>query len=106
MIRTERLTKHYGEKAAVRDLDLQIEPGEVFGFLGPNGAGKSTTVKILAGLIPAGAGRAFVAGFDVAEHPLEAKRRLGFVPESPKLYESLSADGFLDVMGPCTTWTR
>jgi ABC-2 type transport system ATP-binding protein len=99
MIRTERLTKHYGDKAAVVDLDLEIQPGEVFGFLGPNGAGKSTTVKILAGMIPASSGRAVVAGFDVAENPLEAKRRLGFVPESPKLYDSLSADGFLDVMG-------
>lgn len=99
MIRTERLTKHYGDKAAIVDLDLDVEPGELFGFLGPNGAGKSTTVKILAGLIPAGAGRALVAGFDIATHPLEAKRRLGFVPETPRLYESLTADGFLDVMG-------
>src|SRR5688500_13649345 len=99
MIRTERLTKHFGGKAAVRDLDLDVRPGEIFGFLGPNGAGKSTTVKILAGLIPAGSGRAFVAGFDVERQPLEAKQRLGFVPETPKLYESLSADAFLDVMG-------
>jgi ABC-2 type transport system ATP-binding protein len=99
MIRTERLTKHYGAKAAVADLDLDVKPGEVFGFLGPNGAGKSTTVKILTGLIPAGSGRAFVAGFDIAEQPLEAKRRLGYVPETPKLYEALSADTFLDVMG-------
>jgi ABC-2 type transport system ATP-binding protein len=112
VIRTERLSKHFGEKVAVHDLDLAIEPGEVFGFLGPNGAGKSTTVKILVGLIPATAGRAIVAGYDIAEQPLEAKRRLGFVPESPKLYESLTADGFLDVMGalhhldPATSRTR
>ena len=58
MILTERLCKHYGGTAAVANLDLRIEPGEIFGFLGPNGAGKSTTVKILAGLIPAGSGRA------------------------------------------------
>ena len=99
MIRTERLTKRYDTRTAVADLDLAIEPGEVFGFLGPNGAGKSTTVRILTGLIPADSGRAFVAGYDIAEQPLEAKKRLGFVPETPKLYESLTADGFLDVMG-------
>jgi len=99
MIRTERLTKLYDRKPAVLDLDLSIQPGEVFGFLGPNGAGKSTTVNILAGLIPAYSGRAIVAGYDVADHPLEVKRRLGFVPETPRLYDSLTADGFLDVMG-------
>ena len=99
MILTERLCKHYGGTAAVADLDLRIEPGEIFGFLGPNGAGKSTTVKILAGLIPAGSGRAMVAGYDVAEQPLEAKKRLGFVPETPRLYETLTADAFLDVIG-------
>ena len=99
MIHTEGLTKHFGTTAAVIDLDLHVEPGEILGFLGPNGAGKSTTVKILAGLMPAGAGRASIAGFDVAEQPLEAKRRLGFVPETPKLYDALTADAFLDVMG-------
>jgi ABC-2 type transport system ATP-binding protein len=99
VIRTERLTKRFGDKTAVADLDLAIEPGEIFGFLGPNGAGKSTTVRILTGLIPADSGRAIVAGFDVAEQPIEAKRRLGYVPETPKLYESLTADAFLDVMG-------
>ena len=99
MIRTERLTKRFGDKAAVVDLDLEVAPGDIFGFLGPNGAGKSTTVRILTGLIPADSGRAIVAGFDIATHPIEAKSRLGYVPETPKLYESLTADGFLDVMG-------
>ena len=82
MIRTERLWKSYGSKQAVADLDLHVEPGEILGFLGPNGAGKSTTVKILTGLMEADGGNAFVAGFDVAREPLEAKRRLGFVPEA------------------------
>ena len=99
MIRTERLTKIYGNKAALSDLDLEIRPGELFGFLGPNGAGKSTMVKILTGLVRPTSGRAWVAGFDVIEQPLEARARLGFVPESPRLYESLTADSFLDVMG-------
>lgn len=99
MIRTERLLKSFGTTVAVDRLDLDVAPGEVFGFLGPNGAGKSTTLKILTGLLRADAGRALVAGFDVDTHPLEAKARIGFVPESPKVYDSLTADAFLDVMG-------
>ena len=99
MIRTERLTKTYGHKTALDGLDLEIQPGELFGFLGPNGAGKSTTVKILTGLVLPTSGRAWVAGYDVVERPLDAKRRLGFVPETPRLYDTLTADSFLDVMG-------
>jgi ABC-2 type transport system ATP-binding protein len=99
MIRTEGLTKSYNGKPALVDLDLSVQPGEIFGFLGPNGAGKSTTVKILTGLIPADRGRAVVAGYDIATQPLEAKRRIGYVPETPKLYESLTADAFLDIIG-------
>lgn len=112
MIRTERLTKCYGSKTVVADLDLDVAPGEICGFLGPNGAGKSTTIKILTGLIPADGGRAFVAGFDIAEQPLNAKQRFGYVPEAPKLFESLTADAFLDIMGalhhldPATSQTR
>ena len=99
MLKTEGLTKRFGSTTAVAELDLEVAPGEIFGFLGPNGAGKSTTVRILAGLATPDAGRAFVAGYDVITEPLEAKRRLGYVPETPKLYESLTADAFLDVMG-------
>ena len=99
MIETERLTKSYGTKVALADLDLAVHPGEILGFLGPNGAGKSTTVKILTGLIPSDRGRAVIAGYDIATHPLEAKRRIGYVPETPKLYESLTADAFLDIIG-------
>ena len=99
MIRTENLSKSYGGKPAVVDLNLQVEPGEILGFLGPNGAGKSTTVKILTGLMEADRGRAFVAGFDVEREPLEAKRRLGFVPETPAIYDSLTAEEYLDLIG-------
>ena len=112
MIVTESLTKHYGDTPALVGLNLRVEPGEILGFLGPNGAGKSTTVKILTGLIPATSGRALVAGFDVATEPLDAKRRLGYVPEAPALFESLTADAFLDIMGalyhldPATSRTR
>ncbi len=99
MIGIERLSKSYGGTPAVVNLDLEVAPGEILGFLGPNGAGKSTTVKILAGLIPADSGRAVIAGYDVGREPLEAKRRLGYVPETPKVYEALTADTFLDIIG-------
>jgi ABC-2 type transport system ATP-binding protein len=98
MIRTEELTHHYGVKTALQGLNLQVDPGEVLGLLGPNGAGKSTTVKILTGLIRPTSGRACVAGFDVVQQPLEAKRRLGYVPEQPALYDTLTATEFLEVV--------
>jgi ABC-2 type transport system ATP-binding protein len=99
MIETEHLTKSYGGKTAVSDLSLRAEPGEILGFLGPNGAGKSTTVKILSGLVTPDAGRARVAGFDIATDPLEVKKRLGVVLESPAVYDTLTADEYLELIG-------
>ena len=96
MIRTEALSKDYGEVKALASLDLTVSPGEILGFLGPNGAGKSTTVKILTGLIRPSSGRAWVAGFDVVDTPLEVKKRIGYVPETPALYESLTANEYLE----------
>jgi ABC-2 type transport system ATP-binding protein len=99
MIETEHLSKSYGSKRAVDDLSLRVAPGEILGFLGPNGAGKSTTVKILAGLVTPDAGRAIVAGFDIARDPLEVKRRLGVVLESPAVYDTLTAEEYLELVG-------
>jgi ABC-2 type transport system ATP-binding protein len=87
----QRLTKVYGGKAAVEDLDLVVRPGEFFGFLGPNGAGKSTTIKMLCGLIRPTSGRAFVLGRDVALEPVAVKARIGVLPEEVNTYERLSA---------------
>ena len=98
MIETDGLTREYGNRTALYPLTLRVEPGEILGFLGPNGAGKSTTVKLLTGMIKPSGGRARVAGFDVQANPLEVKRRIGYVPESAALYESLTAREFLDVM--------
>jgi ABC-2 type transport system ATP-binding protein len=98
VILTERLSKSYGQKPAVIDFDLAVHPGEIVGFLGPNGAGKSTTVKILTGLIRPDGGRAVVAGFDVVDQPLEVKKRLGYVPETPAVYDSLSAAEYLELI--------
>jgi ABC-2 type transport system ATP-binding protein len=98
MIQTEQLARAYGEKLALSDLNLRVEPGEILGFLGPNGAGKSTTVKILTGLIRPTSGHAYIAGFDIVRQPLEAKQRLGYVPEQPVLYETLTAAEFLELI--------
>jgi ABC-2 type transport system ATP-binding protein len=98
MIETTNLTKLYGGKTALDNLSIRIEPGSIFGFLGPNGAGKSTTVKILTGLIHPTRGKAMVAGFDVMEQPIEVKKRLGYVPETGALYESLSPAEYLEMV--------
>jgi len=98
-IQTTGLVKRYGSLAAVDGLDLTVPPGVVFGFLGPNGAGKTTTLKMLTGLVQPTAGQAVVAGFDVVTHPLEVKRRIGVVPETLGLYERLTADEFLELVG-------
>lgn len=98
MIKVERLTKRYGDTLAVSELDLEVKPGEILGFLGPNGAGKSTTVKVLTGLIRPDSGRASICGFDVVTQPLEVKKRLGYIPETPALYDSLSAKEYLELI--------
>jgi ABC-2 type transport system ATP-binding protein len=98
MIETSNLTKNYGSKIALEGLSIRIEPGSIFGFLGPNGAGKSTTVKILTGLLRPTKGSAAVAGFDIVEQPLEVKKRIGYVPESGALYESLSPVEYLEMV--------
>jgi ABC-2 type transport system ATP-binding protein len=99
VIVTEHLRRDYGRKTAVADLNLRVDAGEILGFLGPNGAGKSTTVKILTGLIRPTSGRASVAGFDVVQQPLEAKRRLGYVPEAAAVYDGLTATEYLELLG-------
>ena len=98
MIQVDHLTKSYGKTLAVNGLSLRVEPGEIVGFLGPNGAGKSTTVKIITGLIKPDTGRASVCGFDVVEQPLEVKKRVGYVPETPALYDSLTASEYLELI--------
>lgn len=98
MIRTNGLGKQYGRKAALKNLDLAVEPGEILGFLGPNGAGKSTTVKILTGMIRPTSGTATVAGFDVVREPLEVKKRIGYVPETAAIYDGLTAAEYLELV--------
>ncbi len=99
MLRIEGVTKRYGSFTAVSELDLDIEPGKLLGFLGPNGAGKTTTMKMVVGLVRPTSGRVSVDGVDVAKDPLAAKRRLGYVPDRPNLYERLTALEYMFFVG-------
>ena len=82
-IEVKGLSKRYGDSFAVRDLSFRVGPGEVVGFLGPNGAGKTTTMRILTCFLPPTEGTASVAGYDVLDNPLEVKKRIGYLPETP-----------------------
>jgi ABC-2 type transport system ATP-binding protein len=95
MIQVQALTKRYRERVAIEGLSFTVEAGEILGFLGPNGAGKSTTMKILTGALPASEGTAKIDGFDVFEAPLEVKRRIGYLPETPPLYPEMTVKGYL-----------
>ncbi len=96
MIAIDCLNKKFGNFHAVRDLNLRIPPGEVFGFLGPNGAGKTTTIRMMVGLIKPTSGRVFIDGKDISRQPEEAKAILGFIPDRPYLYEKLTGREFLE----------
>src|SRR5262245_55000804 len=95
MIEVESLTKRYGRATAVDGVSFRVEKGEILGFLGPNGAGKTTTMRVLTCYLPPTEGTARVAGYDVFQQPLEVKRRVGYIPETPPLYPDMDVQGFL-----------
>ncbi len=95
MIEVDRLTKFYGNHAAIRDVSFTAEPGQILGFLGPNGAGKTTTMRILTGYMPASSGTARVAGFDVFEDSRDVRQRVGYLPENPPLYREMTPFSYL-----------
>jgi len=96
MIQVQHLTKLYGPRSAISDLNFEVAKGEIVGFLGPNGAGKSTTMKILSGFMPASDGTAKIAGYDVFENPTEVKKNVGFLPENPPVYFEMQVADYLD----------
>jgi ABC-2 type transport system ATP-binding protein len=95
LLQLNQLKKSYGNKDAVRNLTLSVPTGEIFGLLGPNGAGKTTTFKMIVGLLHPSSGTVSVNGFDLQKDPMQAKSMLGFVPDTPLLYEKLSAMEYL-----------
>ena len=95
MIEVQHLSKKYGPFTAVDDVSFRADAGEILGFLGPNGAGKTTTMRIITGYMPATDGKASVAGYDVFDQPLEAKRRTGYLPETPPLYPDMTVRDYL-----------
>jgi ABC-2 type transport system ATP-binding protein len=98
MIETQKLTKYYGDRAAVREMTFEVDKGEIVGLLGPNGAGKTTTMRMLTGYLPASSGKAIVAGYDVADKPMEVRKRLGYLPETVPLYTDMPVRAYLDFL--------
>jgi ABC-2 type transport system ATP-binding protein len=95
VIEVDHLSKRYGSVTAVDDVSFKVESGQILGFLGPNGAGKTTTMRIITGYMPATGGTARVAGYDIFEQPIEAKRRIGYLPETPPLYPDMTVREYL-----------
>jgi gliding motility-associated transport system ATP-binding protein len=99
MIKVEGLTKRYARTVAVDNISFEVEKGQIVGFLGPNGAGKTTTMRVLTCFLPPTAGTATVAGYDVLENPLEVKKRIGYLPETPPLYPEMEVKEYLTFVG-------
>jgi ABC-2 type transport system ATP-binding protein len=99
MIKVQGLTKRYARTVAVDNISFEVEKGQIVGFLGPNGAGKTTTMRVLTCFLPPTGGTASVAGYDVQEHPIEVKRRIGYLPESPPVYPEMEVTEYLEFTG-------
>ena len=99
VLEARNLARVFGEFKAVDDVGFTLNPGEIVGFLGPNGAGKTTTIKMLTGLLGPSSGSASIAGYDIATSPIEAKSRIGYVPDTPNLYGKLKAQEYLRFVG-------
>lgn len=99
MLKIEHLTKIYGDKKAVDDLSLHIAPGEIYGFIGHNGAGKTTTIKACCGILQADNGEVLIDGISIKENPIEAKKKIAYIPDNPDLYEFMTGIQFLNFIG-------
>src|SRR3954454_12491685 len=99
MIKVEGLTKRYARNVAVDNISFEVEKGQIVGFLGPNGAGKTTTMRVLTCFLPPTSGTANVAGYDVIEQPMEVKKRIGYLPETPPVYPEMEVSEYLNFVG-------
>ena len=96
MVEVKNLVKNYGNIAAVKGISFSVGEGEILGFLGPNGAGKSTTMNIIAGYLSASKGTVTIDGYDIFDYPLEARKRIGYLPEQPPIYSDMTVEKYLD----------
>jgi ABC-2 type transport system ATP-binding protein len=99
MIKVDGLTKRYARTVAVDNISFEVEKGQIVGFLGPNGAGKTTTMRVLTCFLPPTAGTANIAGYDVITHPMEVKKRIGYLPENPPVYPEMEVSEYLNFVG-------
>jgi ABC-2 type transport system ATP-binding protein len=99
MIEVRNLTKRYGDVVAIRDISFTADTGQILGFLGPNGAGKTTTMRVITGFMPATTGTVKVAGYDIFDDSLEVRKRIGYLPESPPLYNDMTVTSYLRFVG-------
>src|SRR5688572_5681783 len=99
MIKVDGLSKRYARHVAVNNISFEVEKGQIVGFLGPNGAGKTTTMRVLTCFLPPTSGTANVAGYDVLKSPMEVKRRIGYLPETPPLYPDMEVGDYLEFVG-------
>src|SRR5262245_27323793 len=99
MIKVSQLTKRYARTTAVDQISFEVAKGQIVGFLGPNGAGKTTTMRMLTCFLPPSSGTATVAGFDVLEQPMEVKKRIGYLPETPPIYPEMETSEYLQFVG-------
>ena len=106
VIQVRNLTKYYGEYMAIENVSFSVKKGEIVGFLGQNGAGKTTTMRILTGFMPATGGTATIAGYDIFSDSLDARRHIGYLPETVPLYSDMSVRGYLDYMGEIRGMSR
>ena len=106
MIELKNVTKYFGDYPAVTDISFKVEKGERVGFLGPNGAGKSTTMKMITGFLPPSSGKVTVAGNDIVSESLEARRHIGYLPETVPLYTDMFVDEYLKFMGTIRGMSR
>src|SRR5437773_7637828 len=95
LVQVDHLTKKYGDVAAITDVTFSAEKGEILGFLGPNAAGKTTTMRIMTGFMPPTSGTVRIAGFDIVDEAVDAKRHLGYLPETAPVYDDLSVGQYL-----------
>jgi ABC-2 type transport system ATP-binding protein len=99
MIEVRNLTKRYGDLVAIRDISFTAATGQILGFLGPNGAGKTTTMRVITGFMPATTGTVKVAGYDIFDDSYEVRKRIGYLPENPPLYDDMTVLGYLRFVG-------